>query len=104
MGRIWMFWFADLPSDVEACVEDNMEATARLADEETHSLTYMVRSLAKLSDNPCVLAEPGRDRGLSVLDEQSRSYQGRRAPALKRCRLPEMPPCSQGSLIAAGSE
>ena len=77
-----------LSSHLEACIENNTEVMARLADEENEVLSHMARSRMDPKEVFSVISDPDRDRRLRVVDEQRRAYHLRssQSQAAKRSR------------------
>ena len=77
-----------LSNHLEACIENNTEVMARLADEENEVLSHMARSRVEPKEVTSAISDPDRDRRLRVVDEQRRAYHLRSAQsqAAKRSR------------------
>ena len=70
----------------EACVENDMDVAGGLMAEEVDALSHVARA-----------ARPARDRKLRVVDEERRSFYGRRTPPSQDPQRPDAPPRSQGT-------
>ena len=75
-----------LATHLEACIEDDMEATGRLAGEECELLAHMARSSVCPLEVSRIAVDPGRDCRLRVVSEQRRTY-GFSRPAKQALRI-----------------